>query len=761
MIVTIIFTAFLCLYSASNCAAASLVPEGIDRTTVVEFGKKLVTDTLDLNYLTAQEIVVGIPGVDQELIINWGFGGSGHMLSPLPWVPVQLRSTKSTTGSSFSVTDLGIALAQDKLSNQAKQASALKWFAEAQLSPLKLCSLKIFLLAKDFGQRNLDLSQVQAELIRLLVRLSLTDDLGIIDPSKPFSSCMPDIIKELINKRMPWALSTMDNVLEMLMIDKHSGIVGFTDKLPRTVYASPFKTEVSANLYFDSLQGFPLQHFINNKGILQFDGLTATYTPADMPVELKQAALAAITLPQLIKVKTADNQHWIGCVTDRIGMTSTATLTCAALLATIKEYVVIRKTYLAQHPEEALKLKNKQEAAQQQTRRLHAFGKTEAGIASLARLTKEIDAIKNAPKTNPAQIKAAEDIARLKVLEQELSTLKDKEVSINRQLAMNAQAMKSATKARKATLQKRIDLLNNDLATLQAAIEEKEADITTLTLSEQFAELSRQEQKVDSDTIQNDTQALAELVALAASLKKNGDPVPADLVSMIQELEAKLQAAKEAPAEEMSLDNRLSQRETIALVYRQEALLLENEVAQRLADIKTIPQATKRRIDEIRFGTVEKPLFQARITQLNQEADLIIDQNEKMLDLQGYRESFALQNPMDIAAEDKIQCRALEFEVGMLLDNNGADLALDAGSDKGLLYALLYDNPEINELLQNLSGDNPVYAPVKERLFSMLGLIAQKSDHIKEFASTYRYLIAKGLPDFLPLFDHILNSLAQ
>lgn len=750
----ILFTIFLYFSSFNICSAAQIVVK--EAGAVIDFSKKFITDTLNLDYMTSQEIVVGIPGTEQELVINWGFGGSGHMLSPLPWVPAQLRSTKSKATSPFSIADLGKALLQDKVGQQAKQLSVLKWLTDGQLSPLKLCVVKIFLLAKDVQQQNLDVSQVQLELVRLLVRLSLTDDRGIISSSKPFSTCIPKFIRKLVDKHIPGALDAMDSVLETLLIDSQSNSTGIEKKLARTVYAfeRTYKDDTSANDHFMLCKAKPIKHFMQGKDIVQFDEVSITHTPANMPQELKDAALAADKLPQLIIAKTAGGQHWIGCVTDRIDITKTATLTCAALLATVKEYAVIRKAHLAQHPEEALKAKSNQEAAQQQRRRLHAFAKTNAGMASYVRLEKELGAVKNAPKQNAAELKAQQDQEHVQEIVQELNLLKDKEQAMINRLAILNQSMKNAPSATKAAMQKRAMLLSKSIEEIAAEIEDKETLISMLA-----PQAEDEEQTADQD-LDNDIQNLKELRDLVDSINKNGEAIPAELTSMIQDLEEKIQAAQAEPQDVVSLDERLALREEIALVYRQEARLLKAEVAQRLAEIESIAQATKRRVEEIRFSTLEKPLFDAYIASLNEKADLIINQNTKMFDLDAYRQAITSINSADIPAQDKAKIRALELEVGILLDRHDADLATNSSSKRAPFYALLLGNPEISQLLRDLSEDNKIYAATKERLFNRLGLIIQKSDHVKMNAATYHYLIEKSFPDFLPLFNHVIKETA-
>lgn len=756
---TILFAFFILLHTVTSSAAMQLptgilakLPEisSIDKSTIIDFGKKFFADTLDLNYMTAQELVIKLPASSQNLVIDWGFGGSGYMLSAMPWVPVTIRASKDQAEASFNLAQLGKALAADKVTKEAKSVSMLKWFTDQQLSPLKLCSLKLFLLAKDFKQNVIGQQQVQTELLRLLVRLSLTDNLGVIDAQKPFSSCMPEMLQDLVERYMPGSLATLDYLLSMLIVEKSDNQATFISKLPRTVHACTFTSQTAADLYFQSLKHYPATNFIDGSDIVIFDGVTATHTPANMPAELKDAALAVTHLPELIKVHS-NGQHWIGCVTDRLGLTSTALLSASALLATVKEYTLIRQAYLAQHPKKALKLKQAQQAKQLEKRRIYAFGKTEAGIASQARLDQQLEAIKGAPIENKEQINFAQAQEALQKLELEIAVLREKEAALTQRLAIIEQSIKNAPITTKLSLQKRKAALIKDLDTLANTLHKKETKLAR-------KQASLPAEPVQIQATEEDVKNLEELVQLAAELRRNGEPVPNDVTALIEELEAKIKQADAEPVNTMPLDDRLVQRETIAQVYHSEAKLLEKEVAQRVAAIKVTAQASKRRIEEIKFNSLEKPLFDACIQNLQQKADMIIDQNTKMLDLHAYRQAVASMDSSTMPSEYKTEMQNLEYEVGLLLDNNGADFHYSTSSKAGLLQSLVYDNEEITHMLKDLSGDNKAYAHIKDVLFKSLGTIVQKSDHIKEFGSTYRYILQKSLPEFLPLFEHILNS---
>ncbi|MFA5307107.1 MAG: hypothetical protein WC365_06680, partial [Candidatus Babeliales bacterium] len=92
---TIVVISCLALSTASLAAEKPSQPEpgasqslqNFDLRALTVFGKKLVDSISGLNYYTSREIVVPVPHINQEIVINWGFSGSEDIFSPLPHIP--------------------------------------------------------------------------------------------------------------------------------------------------------------------------------------------------------------------------------------------------------------------------------------------------------------------------------------------------------------------------------------------------------------------------------------------------------------------------------------------------------------------------------------------------------------------------------------------------------------------------------------------------------------------------------------------------
>src|SRR3990172_3758978 len=204
------------LFSRSETETVTTRPM-LDIKRVVDFGQHALDAINELDYFSAKDAVITIPTLNQELVINWGFAGSGDLFTALPMAKSLLRSTKIAQHGNepFNIADLGALLAQDAITNKTKNLEMLSWLIDAEFGAFKVLCFKLFLLANDYRQDKIDAQTINNELLRLLVRLSLSSSDNVEDASKPLSQRLPRFIKELIQ---PEVLSLLDTTWSMINV---------------------------------------------------------------------------------------------------------------------------------------------------------------------------------------------------------------------------------------------------------------------------------------------------------------------------------------------------------------------------------------------------------------------------------------------------------------------------------------------------------------------------------------------------------------
>ncbi len=729
-------------------------PDNQQGINIKALAQKFIQYIDDINYFTDNELAVNIPGVGQEICVSWGFGGSGNIFTPLPSVPVLLKNASADTNNSLSMVELGKVLIQDEVNRFAKNIELLQWFfAETQLSPLKLFILKVFLLAKDYLRNGLDITTVRSEFFRLLVRLCITENVGITDASKPLSNYLPSFMKEFLNSHLPEALDVLDMVWGIVAGNKNvEDVSAMALNHPHTVYACTFNSKAAADLYFSTLQKANGQRFIHGDDIIKFTNFNGNALPNGMPQELKDAVCSVKNFPSYVKATTADGHYWIGYVVNRFGAYQTAKLIVIALMQTIKKYVHNRQEYFKAHPLDVQRYQQEQDVYYRQQRRIRLFLASESGQASQNRLDKALHKIEQqrSQKTYDAVQKNSRGVE----LEKELNMLRDSRDKVIEKLdrlnKLYAASPHQKTKNDIAAAKKEIEFLNDVINENEAA--QLKLEINRLELLEE-----KSTDKVIENNYSDDEQKqLDELKEIVRTLKKQGEVIPTDLSKEIEALEKKIApVTKQITADNVSCERLLSKRECIVQAYRHEAEILEAECAQKAKAFDVKSNDARCNIEKLKFFVSLKPLYEAYIQELKVRADAMDNENKKARELLQCRQAcreLGVCSADTKSTNDELgsRCRTLEYEVGWLVDNQ---------STPGLLHMFMTNNPELKELFAALRGDaHCSNAELKDYLYNALAVIMQQSDHVRDMAYTYRYIIQAIIPGFLPLYEKCVNG---
>ncbi|MFA5306897.1 MAG: hypothetical protein WC365_05610, partial [Candidatus Babeliales bacterium] len=656
---------------------------------------KLVDSISGLNYYTSREIVVPVPHINQEIVINWGFSGSEDIFSPLPHIPVQLRPLSTEPGSAssnFSIKDLGAALAQDALSEQLKQVPFLTWITQTQLTPLKLFYLKLFLLVQTYHHRYvINPLFLGSEIIRLLIKLSLAEMPGT--DARPLSQQMPSSIRNAINQMMPHVIELIDILWRGLTDKKLTLKQAHISKLnPRAVYAVSMQREEDAENYLKSLQKQQKpQDFITSNGITRFTSMGLAQASSQIPQELNEAAQKLTTFPQFIKA-SAQNRHWVALVTDQLDISDSTQIIALTMARTIAEYATLHTAYLKNNPEAARKHHEQCAADTKRQLKLQAFLQSKIGKESLARIEQELNQI-----------------------EQEISG------SANQQIIQKLEAQLQAHNARKQELLTASVQAKNQCDIYQNALNNLEPGHDGTIVRQRYERahqeyMARQQELAQLETLRTNTiteiqsagginpEITAEIVqlrAMADEFQESGETIPSALTEKIAKLEAHKEALK--PSSE-KID---AQR---ANVYKQELVVLKNKLTEEHDLIEVLP-AEQQKLARMRYELIQQ--------------------------------------------QYEIYCADIQRKIS-LIENTASNKDSIITTMQELGFAI--SGTEFQEMLRDFNEENKLYTPLKQQLFDTLEFIAHRSAHIHKFSRSFRYLIARYLPGFLQAFDRATQA---
>jgi len=208
--------------------------KGMDLGDFFDNFRQVLGDVSSLNYFESFSMIFKVPGLEQQLVYDWGFGGSGNLFIPLPTVDAKIDSIgpfKFGINLNENVfMGFGKVLLQDEILKRSKNLSFFKWLTLAKLTPIKLFVLKSILLLKETYQTG-DVAMMKREIIRLLFRLSLVDDLKVIDKDKKFSSHYPSSIATVFEIVAPGMMDLIDEVWFFIIGNHEYNLTDFTNYL--------------------------------------------------------------------------------------------------------------------------------------------------------------------------------------------------------------------------------------------------------------------------------------------------------------------------------------------------------------------------------------------------------------------------------------------------------------------------------------------------------------------------------------------------
>jgi hypothetical protein len=576
-------------------------PKTIDLGIITDFAKKLTTDIRRLNYHTAREIVVSIPQLNQELVINWGFSGSEDIFSPMPQIPVQLRPILPQPGETaqiFSLKELGAALAQDALAQHVAQLPLLRWITQAHLTPARLFYLKLFILAQTYQQHHaMDPFALGNEILRLLIKLSLADNPGL--ESITISQHIPAPLRDFINETIPYVIEIIDT-LWMGLKDKTITLdpAQFARLCPRTVYAIPVATDSAATLYLATLQQrYTAQEFMTGKSVLRFTSMGTAFSTSRIPKELSDAAQKVSTFPQFIKAEDTHGHHWVACVTDQLELIDSVKMSALILARAIAEYTAIHAAYLRSNPDAAKKHQDRCAQGTKRQLRLQAFLQSSAGKESVKRIERGLAASEKKVENRGSHgltDKTESPIKRLDLRKQELL------------IALNKAQTTYDVYAHALQLGQNATAINEKIAIARQEHEALEHELAEIEQLRAAAVTEMHDCGLEDPEL---VKELEKLQSMATEFETIGEEVPVNLRQKIALLENRIEAQRP------SQDKLATQR---AQLYQNEIELLDQHLAIEKARIEALPEE-QRELARLYYTRITQPQYITYTEELQQK----------------------------------------------------------------------------------------------------------------------------------------------
>ena len=489
----------------------------------------------ELTYKDSQRLSFPVPGTDQRVTFSWNFPGSGNIFLPLPSVSAQLtaktHATTPTQASENLLAELGKALLKNELYKKGKNNLLIKWFTQSKLSPMHLFVVKVFLLLKDSHPTN-DASFVRSELCRLLFRLSLVEEIQLLDQKRSFTSYLPEAITDILESFAPDTVPYLNNVWNIIRtssnkLDNQDSYLAPVCQINGFAFSSKKKAEQcytelkKTNFQEDprkiilkngleitpSFQDFTKVQSISNNNLVSF---LVGHTTGLLNGENKAFSLLIPTLSaELAKTKQPaslgtlliegqNGQWWIVQLSEQFELRETIELMILTLVRAFKDVFQKQQDYFLAHPQDAQKYHHAQELSQLEQEKRTLFLNSPEGIASTKRLAHNSALLE--------QKYAAQDSAeQLKELEKAIAQTTK---------AIKAPGTNNNKTEKEAELQrlneKKKQLLNNPVMLLTEKKQELEPLILLIAHKQLRNEKSEQEIK-----------ALRQLQAEISTLEKN------------------------------------------------------------------------------------------------------------------------------------------------------------------------------------------------------------------------------------------------
>lgn len=338
--------------------------------------KQMLENLNGLDFYTSTSLSIAVPGTDKVVVYDWKEAGSGDIFTPFTTIKPIIKPVagEAVAYQKFSVTDLGKILIENELFKKGKKLSLIKDYVE--LTPLRLFTLKMALLAK-YAYVNNDAAVIAGEVVRMLIKLSLVDDMKLLDPSKKLSSYMPEVVIESLGSVCPGLIESLDEVWMCMMTEQPDQLV-----IPVQAQAYLFKDAALADECFSLVQGKDSNTFVSlvEEFVAQKKCQLCSYadvkkfkgTPLNIMTKrlvgklnssnvLADEELSSLLQPELtqhnectfrlVQRDAGGDEYWIISLSDELGFFQTLKQLVRVLVKSVKQLVIAKKEFSKNNPD--------------------------------------------------------------------------------------------------------------------------------------------------------------------------------------------------------------------------------------------------------------------------------------------------------------------------------------------------------------------------------------------------------------------------
>lgn len=712
--------AFILLLGISqiNCAmqansGATQVNTTANESINIEFIYNVLSKALksagSLNYFKDTCAVFDFNG--NTLTLDWGFAGSGDIFKPLDTITCNFgfaEDKNGTVSATGVIKTLALNHFNKQLRKKANKTDGLKWLANFKFTPIHLLGLKLVLLLKSLETEQ-DKSHILEEVASLLFRLSLVDDLSIVDKNKPLTAYLPEGLNEVLDETGLGLTEFIDQVWNSIVSNKTIPS-NLTLQKPVNIEAFVFSDKNLANNAFEHFKNYEgsdfyqdFESFGNSKdgnfGVVEHSKFKMVNTElseedilnggqinpfAGNLVDYKEFTLdgnasvgskfeeeAIKQIRQLngkdgvIKIEDSNkSEYWIARVSSNLGVIGAAKCLILTFTRVFKEYVNAKKSLYEGNDTASLQYRAVVDAREKLRKNLEKFTRSTEGKIVFDSICKRVIALTD----NNVSEKARQDLMETK--------------------SMLTKAITDLEKL-KATMQQsqqRLEMLgvyptlteDTEIADLAKQIQDKKLELEAINMQLNSTN--------NNYANKQDAERLGKLTKLVQEKELLGETINPKIFELINNLKQKIASSQNEYLNRTNFLEKLAVREKVAQVFEQTATELRAKPEAGKNNEETCSDEYEKSILEMLNceSMQSTETFAARLDEAANEIRINNKKAEKLNILRGINQRSTTETQeLDI----------LNLEVGHILDSR---------THENFIHNLMLRNSIFNEFVSDI-----------------------------------------------------------
>jgi hypothetical protein len=708
--------------------------------------------------------------------------GVGNLFVPICPVSLKARSKNKKTVSlnysdkvDFPVSYVITKILKDQFLEFSK--NHIPWIDNISyitLTPINVFIVKLIFILKKAFQLN-DFSFVASDTLRLLFRLSIVDDIYLLDKTKKLSSFFPVGVTEFMTYLSPDIVVLIDDIWNELIGNEKKQKASISTQATK-IDCFVFRDNEFAIKCFEKIKNTTLKIFnenieqlIENEGYSivdysDFENLKPAYgksssfldptkklvghkifkniisneelqniLPSNIKNELfnqKNTDNETVFNKAFIFSKEQQNECWVISASNELDITNSIRLIITSFVQAFRKIIVLQKRLFSENSPEALSYQHEWEQYQKERIKIETFLSKDIGAEAIKRLNKKIKEL----ETKPNLVSYENEIKKLKEDLEIFTNRFDKESTKLRDLQKNCNVT-SKDIYQKITLaiQNVCESLSKDIIEKESAIIEKEAKLEVLSSEETIVE--------EKESL------LQKLKDFVDECQKTNEAVEPKIFERIKDLEKDLISIK-LKNKKTSLEEKLKHRKKVLAVFIEEIVYLESVFKDQIYKINAIKDDTKKIVAEWerkkQFGGGDV----AYISHLQKIADRIDEENRLIEDFLNRKKALLRVDKEIIPQEDMDEIQRLENHIKCLVDTFVVDL----------------NQSELQIFMNIFASNRPEFKEVREELLESLKFVFMHNFFIKEDDLLYDYLmfsVIKLVQNYFPELSIHMSKIIQ